>query len=72
MIPNEGTALNPIRVIARSRIRRSRWSLQNMRASCANVGMKESKAALALNPTRRGCQRNIFQGQDCVPMTRFP
>ena len=30
---NEGTALNPVRAIARFRIRLSRWSLHNMRAS---------------------------------------
>ena len=41
--PNEGTSLNPIRAIARSQDQRSRWSLPNMRAICANVGRKEPK-----------------------------
>ena len=41
--PDGGTALNPIRANARFRDRRSRWSVKNIGASCANVGMKESK-----------------------------
>ena len=61
MIPNEGTALNPIRAIARFRIRHSRWSLQNMRVRCTNVGMKESKRLLSNR------FRMFFQGQESQP-----
>ena len=45
---DEGTALNPIRTAARSRIRRSRWSLQNMRARCAKVGWKNLSSNFCL------------------------
>ena len=55
--PNEGTALNLIRATARFRIRRPRWSLQNLRARRANVETTDSERG-TVGHSRLGFQRD--------------